>query len=203
MAPRLGITEPLVSFTCGCLDYDNDGLLDLFVVDYAASMNDWATAFLGKSNGKAAHPRLFKNRGKAGFQDVSLVAGLDKVVLAMGMGIGDIDNDGFLDLYLGTGRPDYSALMPAILYKNVGGERFEDVSESSGTGHLQKGHGVSLADWDCDGNLDLFLEVGGAVPGDAAYNVLFQNPGHDRHWLKVKLVGTQTNRAALRRKSPR
>ena len=67
----------------------------------------------------------------------------------------------------------------------------------SGTGHLQKGHGVSFADWDCDGDLDLFVELGGAIPGDQAYNLLFQNPGHGRHWLKVKLVGTKTNRAAL------
>jgi hypothetical protein len=72
-----------------------------------------------------------------------------------------------------------------------------DITASSGTGHLQKGHGVSFADWDCDGDLDLFIETGGAVPGDKAYNVLFQNPGHGRHWLKLKLVGTKTNRAAL------
>jgi hypothetical protein len=39
--------------------------------------------------------------------------------------------------------------------------------------------------------------AGGAVPGDKSYNLLFQNPGTDRHWLKVKLVGTKTNRAAL------
>ena len=115
----------------------------------------------------------------------------------MGLGVGDIDNDGFLDIYLGTGRPDYSALMPNVLYKNVEGRRFEDITTSSGTGHLQKGHGVSFADWDEDGDLDLFVEVGGAVPGDRANNLLFQNPGHGRHWLKLKLVGTRTNRAAL------
>jgi len=43
----------------------------------------------------------------------------------------------------------------------------------------------------------LFVEAGGAVPGDRSYNLLFQNPGHGRHWLKVKLVGTRSNRAAL------
>jgi hypothetical protein len=83
------------------------------------------------------------------------------------------------------------------MLKNVSGQRFEDVTESSGTGHLQKGHGVSFADWDCDGDLDLFVEVGGAVPGDKAHNLLFLNPGHGRKWLKVKLIGTKTNRAAL------
>ena len=68
---------------------------------------------------------------------------------------------------------------------------------SSSTGHLQKGHGISFADWDHDGNVDIFLASGGATPGDKAHNVLFQNPGHGNHWLNVKLVGTRSNRAAI------
>ena len=190
VATRLGVSEPLFSFSCGCFDYDNDGRLDLFVIDYSGGVGEWVASALGRPTVQASHPRLFKNLGKSGFKDVSLEVGLDKVALAMGMGVGDIDNDGYLDLYLATGRPGYSELMPNILYKNVAGQRFEDVTESSGTGHLQKGHGVSFADWDCDGDLDMFVEVGGAVPGDKAHNVLFQNPGHHKHWLKLKLVGT-------------
>jgi hypothetical protein len=91
----------------------------------------------------------------------------------------------------------YSGLVPNVMLENVEGRRFEDVTESSRTGHLQKGHGVSFADWDGDGDLDLFAVQGGGYPGDQGYNVLFQNPGHGRHWLKVKLVGTKTNRSAL------
>jgi hypothetical protein len=115
----------------------------------------------------------------------------------MGANFGDIDNDGYLDAYFGTGQMAYSGLVPNVMLKNVDGRRFEDVTDSSRTGHLQKGHGVSFADWDCDGDLDLFVELGGAYPGDQAYNVLFQNPGHGRHWLKIKLVGTKTNRSAI------
>ena len=151
---------------------------------------------IGHGDAGRAHPRLFRNEGPSGFRDMGPSAGLDRPVLAMGMGFGDVDNDGFLDIYLGTGRPDYSALMPNVLYKNVEGRRFEDITASSGTGHLQKGHGISFADWDGDGDLDLFVEVGGAVPGDRANNLLFRNPGHGRHWLAVKLVGSRTNRAA-------
>ena len=123
--------------------------------------------------------------------------GLDRVVLPMGSNFGDLDNDGFLDIYLGTGKPSFSMLMPNVLFRNDGGRRFEDVTAATGTGHLQKGHGVAFADWDRDGDADIFLEAGGAVPGDRAHNVLFQNPGYGNHWLTVKLVGTRTNRAAL------
>jgi hypothetical protein len=115
----------------------------------------------------------------------------------MGANFGDVDNDGFLDIYLGTGDMSYEGLDLNLMFRNVDGARFEDVTTSSGTSHLQKGHGVSFADWDCDGDLDLFVELGGGSPGDQAYNALFRNPGHGRHWLKVKLIGTKTNRAAL------
>jgi hypothetical protein len=83
------------------------------------------------------------------------------------------------------------------MFRNLEGLGFEDVTSPSGTGHLQKGHGVSFADYDGDGDLDLFVELGGATPGDQAHNALFRNPGAGRHWLKVKLIGTRTNRAAL------
>jgi hypothetical protein len=197
VAPQAGVLEPDRSFSCWFWDFDNDGRLDLFVNDYAGDVQSTVASALGLTTGSKSHPRLYRNLGSAGFRDVAPDAGLDRVALAMGSNFGDIDNDGFLDFYLGTGLPGYSALMPNLMFKNVDGRRFEDVTASTRTGHLQKGHGVSFADWDCDGDLDLFVETGGAVAGDKAYNLLYQNPGHGRHWLKVKLVGTKTNRAAL------
>ena len=83
------------------------------------------------------------------------------------------------------------------MLRNVEGRRFEDVTRPSGTGHFRKGLSVSFADWDCDGDLDFFVKTGGIVPGDKSQDLLFQNPGHTRHWLKVKLVGTRTNRSAV------
>src|SRR5262249_40557012 len=64
-------------------------------------------------------------------------------------------------------------------------------------GHLQKGHAVACGDWDRDGNVDMYVQLGGAVPGDRFRSVLFQNPGHGNHWITVKLVGKKTNRPAI------
>jgi predicted amidohydrolase YtcJ len=197
VAPELGVTEPRSAFSCWWWDHDNDGRLDLFVTDYGGDLQDFVASALHLPTRSKSHPRLYRNLGAAGFRDVSLEAGLDRVLLAMGSNFADIDNDGFLDFYLGTGLPGYSALIPNLLFKNIDGRRFEDVTASSGTGHLQKGHGVSFADADGDGDVDLFVELGGAVPGDQAYNALFRNPGHARHWLKLKLVGTRSNRSAF------
>jgi hypothetical protein len=83
------------------------------------------------------------------------------------------------------------------MFRNLAGKRFAEITTSSGTGHLQKGHAVACGDWDRDGNTDIYLSVGGAVDGDRYHNILFQNPGQGNNWLIVKLVGVQTNRAAL------
>lgn len=197
VAPSLGVTSPYFSFSCWFWDYDNDGRLDIFVNEYSGGLYEVVASALGRPLDAQNHPRLFRNLGPEGFRDVSVEAGLERVMLSMGSNFGDIDNDGFLDFYLGTGQPGYSVLIPKLLFKNVDGKRFEDITTSSGTGHLQKGHSISFADWDNDGDLDLFIELGGAAPGDRAYNALFQNPGHGRRSIKLKLVGTKTNRAAF------
>ena len=118
--------------------------------------------------------------------------------MPMGSNFGDLDNDGFLDFYLGTGGPSYGALVPNILFRNHEGEKFVDITASSGTGHLQKGHAVAFADINNDGNQDIFAEIGGATPGDKYYSALFKNPGQNRNnWIKIKLSGVKTNRAAI------
>ena len=115
----------------------------------------------------------------------------------MGSNFADFDNDGLLDMYLGTGEPSFATLIPNRMFKNVGGTRFSEITGTTGTGHLQKGHGVACGDWDRDGDIDLFVETGGAVNGDMFHDVLFQNPGQGNHWLTVKLIGKKTNRAAI------
>jgi len=197
VAGDLGVTGGDRSFACWFWDFDNDGKLDLYVNDYAVSLAETAAQAMKLPNPNPSRARLYRNLGKEGFRDVAADMGLEQANAPMGCNFGDIDNDGFLDVYLGTGGMSFEYLVPNLMFKNIDGKHFEDVTMSSRTGHLQKGHGISFADYDDDGDLDLFVEAGGAVPGDDAYNILFQNPGHKRHWLKVKLVGTKTNRSAL------
>jgi hypothetical protein len=193
---RMGIDGPRAGFSCWAFDYDNDGWLDIFATSYERTLAAVVKGLQGRPN-PCAPSKLYRNLHGRGFQDVTREAGLDMCFAAMGSNFGDFDNDGYLDIYLGTGDPYPSMLIPNRMFKNVAGQRFAEITASSGTGHLQKGHGVACGDWDRDGNIDIFIQMGGAINGDRYHNVLFQNPGHANHWLTVKLVGKKTNRPAI------
>jgi hypothetical protein len=193
VAPDLGVTEPSgVSFATWFFDYDNDGDLDLFVADYSAKVRQVFAAFFGAAV-STGHPVLYRNDGGR-FTDVSREVGFDRPLLPMGANYGDIDNDGFPDIYLGTGAPDYEALMPNVMYHNDGGRAFQDVSAAGGFGHLQKGHGIAFGDLDNDGDQDLLEQMGGAFPYDTFYNALYENPGNGNAWITLRLTGTKANR---------
>jgi hypothetical protein len=193
VAPRLGVTAPRAGFPTWFFDYDNDGVLDLFAANYDTGIGHLASHLLGGSL-HWEHLRVYRGDGKGGFRDATAELGLALPAMPMGSGCGDLDNDGFPDFHLGTGDPQYYSLMPNLLFHNEGGQRFANVTMASGTGHLQKGHGVAFADLDGDGDQDLFCVVGGAVPGDAFRNVLFENPGFGNHWLTVRLAGRESPR---------
>jgi hypothetical protein len=141
--------------------------------------------------------KLYHNAGNGTFRDVTTEVGLDRVFDPMGSNFGDIDNDGFLDFYLGTGTPPYGDILPNVMFHNDGGTKFVDITASSGTGELHKGHGVAFADLENSGNEDMIAETGGAVPGDRHSIRLFKNPGHGNDWINVRLVGVKSNRVAI------
>ena len=193
---QLGIDGPNTGFSCWAWDYDNDGWLDLFVTAYDGDVTDVIKGIVGRPHG-AEKNKLYRNLGGKGFKDVATEAGLDAAFLTMGSNFADFDGDGYLDAYFATGGPGFSTLVPNRLFKNIGGRSFAEATVATGTGHLQKGHGVACGDWRRTGDIDLFVELGGQVPGDQFHNVLFQNPGHGNAWLTVKLVGKKSNRAAI------
>ena len=196
VAADLGVTEPRRSFATWFWDYDNDGLLDLFVAGYGPEIGEVAADYLGLPN-QGPRPRLYKNAGDAGFVDVTRAAGLYRVHMPMGANFGDLDNDGYPDFYLGTGYPTFDAIGPSIMYRNDGEGSFSDVTFSGGFGHLQKGHGVAFGDLDRDGDQDIFVQMGGFYPGDGFPNALFENPGHGGRWLSVRLEGAESNSAGI------
>lgn len=197
VAPELGLTEPKGrSFACWFFDLENDGDLDLWVNAYDAKTADVARSAMGQKHNASA-PCLYRNEGNGKFTNIAREAGVDRAWLPMGSSFGDFDNDGFLDIYLGTGDPMYESLMPNIALRNDHGRRFQDVTGSSGLGHLQKGHEVVFVDLDDDGDQDIFHQLGGFYPGDAFRNAFFLNPGHGNHFVDIQLVGTESNRQGI------
>ena len=180
--------------TTGCgvafFDYDNDGWLDIFLVNGTRFETAWPA-------GEAPVSRLYKNNRDGTFTDITVKAGLVKTGWGQGVCAGDYDNDGWDDLYVSTGAADYRALMPNRMFRNAAGGAFQDVTTAAGVGHLQKGGGVSFGDVDGDGDLDLYVVVGGEFPGDGFLDALFINPGNGNHWVTLRLAGVRSNRSAI------
>ena len=109
----------------------------------------------------------------------------------MGAGLGDVDNDGFVDIYLANGGPQMARLEPNALFRNMGDGTFADITATAGTGSLGKGHGATFADFDQDGDLDLYAGLGGHYDADTWDNALYRNDGPAQHYLSIELVGTQ------------
>jgi hypothetical protein len=197
VAEAAGVTEPAGrSFVPWFFDVDEDGWLDLWVPAYDASPADLAADLLGQPL-QCHLPRLYRNNRDGTFTDVAQVMGLHHPYRPMGASFGDLDNDGWLDMYLGTGDPELTSLMPNVALWNDRGRRFLDVTHATRLGHLQKGHGVGFADLDGDGDQDVFHQLGGFLRGDRFHDALFVNPGHGGHHLHVSLVGVRSNRPGV------
>ena len=193
VAVDMEVTEPSrESFGSWFFDYDNDGDLDLLVVDYSSPREQVSASYLGMKL-PSGHPVLYRNDGDS-FQDVSTAMGFTRPLLPMGANYGDLDNDGWLDIYFGTGVPEFDALMPNVMYRNRAATGFTDVTFAGGFGHLQKGHGIAFGDIDNDGDQDLYHQLGGAFPCDDFNNALFENPDWPNRWIVLQLRGTQANR---------
>ncbi len=126
----------------GFLDYDGDGLLDVYLVAY--------TELPQGSPPVAPHDALYRNNGDGTFTDVTRKAGIDHHMAGMGLATGDFDNDGWTDFFVTGFRESH-------LYRNNGDGTFTDVTAKAGVNDLRWGVGAAFFDYDGDGRLDLFV----------------------------------------------
>ncbi len=193
---KLNVASPEESFPTWFWDYNNDGHLDLFVTSYAGHIGHQAAHHLGLPI-VFEKPALYEGDGQGGFRDMARERNLAVPMQPMGSNFGDLNNDGWLDFYLGTGDPSLASIVPNLMFLNQGGRRFDDVTIAGGFGHLQKGHGIAFADLDNDGDLDVFEQMGGAFPVDGYSDSLYENPGTGNNWLAILLVGRESNASAI------
>jgi hypothetical protein len=132
---------------CAWIDYNNDGLLDLYVLN--GRYVDGVTKF-SKPDGVEATNHLYRNNGDGTFTDVTAQAGVGGKGFAMGVTVGDYDNDGYEDIYVTNWNS-------SILYHNNGDGTFTDVTAKAGVENPHFGTGVTWLDYDRDGKLDLFV----------------------------------------------
>jgi hypothetical protein len=124
-------------------DYDNDGKQDIYLLN-------GSTFDVLRGKGKAPRAALYRNLGNWKFEDVTDKAGVANERWGMGVAVGDYNNDGFLDMFVGN----YGI---SRLYKNNGDGTFTDVAEKLGVARKGWSTGASFGDYDNDGRLDLFV----------------------------------------------
>ena len=241
-----GIAAPEGHYSLSVLtsDFNNDGLVDIFVAcdqtpsllyinrghgkfeeeallrGVALDANGRALSGMGvaagdydasgrfsifRSNFSDEMETLYRNRGDANFEEVTLAAGLGKNTRFVGWGTGffDFDNDGWSDLLLVNGHvfPEVEKLHVdihykdrAILYRNLRNGAFEDISDKSGAAIRERhsARGAAFGDIDNDGSVEVLVNNQNEPPAlmKLARNAL-------GHWLLLKLEGTRSNRSAI------
>src|SRR5579863_1914367 len=172
----------------GIGDFDNDGHLDIFKTHFAADTNV-----------------LYRNNGKGVFRDVTTTSGLavETRFVSWGAAIQDFDNDGLPDLFYATGMvspelerdlPDTPYKTPNVLFRNLGGGKFEELFDLAGPAmkELHSSRGAAFGDFDNDGDIDIVVMNMNEPP-----SLLRNDVSARHHWLKVLLVGVESNRSAI------
>jgi hypothetical protein len=172
----------------GIGDYNLDGNLDIFKTHFADDTNI-----------------LYRNDGKGNFADTTISAGLavETRFVGWGAGIVDLDNDGNPDLFFVTGSiypeveaelPGYPFKTPRVIFRNLGNGHFEELMDQGGPGitAAHASRGCAFGDFDNDGDVDMAIVNLNEPP-----SLLRNDVTGVGHWLKVKLVGVQSNRSAI------
>ncbi len=172
----------------GLGDYDLDGHLDLYKTHFADDTNV-----------------LYHNDGHGNFEDVTKTARLavETRYTCWGAGIVDLDNDGFPDIFATAGSvypgleeklPRYKKKSPRILFRNLGNGTFEELTTEAGPAitAAYSSRGCAFGDFDNDGDIDILIVNLNEQP-----SLLRNDVRKTHHWLKVRLVGTKSNRSAI------
>jgi len=172
----------------GIGDFNLDGGLDILKTHFADDTNV-----------------LYVNDGKGRFKDRTLASGLAVEVryVCWGAGIVDLDNDGHPDIFYTTGNiypeieaklPGYPFHTPNVVFRNLGNGRLEQLTETAGPGvaAAHSSRGCAFGDFDNDGDVDVLVVNLNEPP-----SLLRNDVKGDNHWLKLKLVGTVSNRSAI------
>ncbi|MFN0127869.1 MAG: FG-GAP-like repeat-containing protein [Verrucomicrobiales bacterium] len=178
------------STSCALGDYDNDGDIDLFV----ANGSSYPTRDEGQAN------FLYRNDGGGAFTRVMESPVATDIGQSLGATWGDYDNDGWLDLFVANGE---TLNQDNFLYRNNGDGTFTRVLEGSPANDGGYSFGCAWGDYDNDGFLDLIVANGalhaeGQIPpNQPEENFLYHNNGNENGWLRVKCVGTVSNRSGI------
>jgi hypothetical protein len=172
----------------GVGDYDCDGDLDILKTHFADDTHV-----------------LYRNDAKGNFEDVTLSAGLgvETRYIGWGAGIVDLDNDGLPDLFLVTGNvypdiekrlPQYPHKSPRLVFRNIGNGKYEELIQEAGPGveAQHSSRGCAFGDFDNDGDVDILIMNMNEPP-----SLLRNDLGGNGNWLKVRLIGTKSNRSAI------
>ena len=180
--------KPQAGMGVSAADYDHDGLLDIVKTNFAGDTSS-----------------LYRNLGKKTFEDMTFQTGLGRNTQFLGWGAGflDFDNDGWADILINNGhvypevgqRDEKSGYRQRkVLYHNLRNGKFADVSLQAGPGILEAvaGRGCAFGDFDNDGDIDVLVNCMNDVP-----QLLRCDSSLKNNWLKVKTIGTKSNRSGI------
>ncbi len=172
----------------GVGDYDCDGWLDIVKTNYSDQTAN-----------------LYHNNGNGTFYDAAYQAGMGSNTKYLGWGVGlfDFDNDGWLDVFMSNGhvfpevdthRLHVTFKEKKIVYNNLGNGRFADVTENAGAAvnQLRSSRGTAFGDFDNDGDVDVVV-----INMNESPSLLRNDCAVKNNWLKVKCIGTKSNRSAI------
>ena len=180
--------KPQAGMGVSAADYDGDGNIDILKTNFAGDT-----------------PSLYRNRGNNSFEDTTFTAGLGANTRFLGWGAGfiDFDNDSWPDILICNGHvyPEVEQLKTEagyaqrkVLYRNLGSGHFEDVSMYGGPGITETApnRGCAFGDFDNDGDIDVVTNCTNATP-----QLLRCDSHTGNNWVKIKCVGTKSNRSAI------